>query len=105
MIIAVIASKYYTCRRCSIFSTAASLRYVFLSGYRKNTMTDKSNINKGKNEPNKIREGQEDSSILHDQDAKEEKSYPRPSVPDRRFDQQPEFLDPESNRLTDDSEQ
>lgn|GEM_PF-919943 len=68
-------------------------------------MTDKSNINKGKNEPNKIREGQEDSSILHDQDAKEEKSYPRPSVPDRRFDQQPEFLDPESNRLTDDSEQ
>jgi hypothetical protein len=62
----------------------------------------KNKFNKGKKEPNKIREGQEDSSILHDMDREEEKSYPRPSTPDRQFDQQPEFLDPESNKKSSD---
>jgi hypothetical protein len=38
-----------------------------------------------------IRQGNEDKSIAHDMDRKQEKNYPRPNEKDRQFDNQPEF--------------
>jgi len=42
--------------------------------------------------------GNEDRSILHDNDQDGKKSYPRPEVNDRQHDNQPEFIETDPNK-------
>jgi hypothetical protein len=44
-----------------------------------------------------VREGQENSSILADKNAVKNK-YPRPEEKDKQVKNQPEFIEPQSNR-------
>jgi hypothetical protein len=50
----------------------------------------------GENPP--VREGQEDSSILSDNDKITDNAYPHPGVKEKQADNQPEFIDKQSNR-------
>ena len=57
-----------------------------------------------KNEPNKqekkfpVREGQEDSSVLHDKKPLAKNAYPQPEEKDKQVKNQPEFTEEQPNR-------
>jgi len=48
-----------------------------------------------------VREGQNNSSILHDQKPPAKNTYPHPKEKDKQLDNQPEFTEEQPNRKTD----
>ena len=60
--------------------------------------------NTDKKHPEETKKGSEDKSIRHDRKAREKYTYPEPSLADKQFKDQPEFIEPESNQKKENQE-
>ncbi len=54
--------------------------------------------------PEEKKKGSEDKSIRQDRKASEKHNYPEPSLADKQYNDQPEFIEPKSNQKKDNQE-
>ena len=58
-----------------------------------------------KKHPEEKKKGTEDRSIRQDRKPHEKYNYPEPSLSDKQYDDQPEFIEPKSDKKTDNQEE